>query len=508
MIRQLRLRDVGPARDLKFDFGSRLNVLTGDNGLGKTFVLDVLWWVLTNTWAGEKAFPWRPVGGTRQTSERAGAAESPSIEALSPSIEAETRTDRGAGPEVEASFVNVLAVYRFDSTSQRWVFAPTEDQVRLASRISPFPLRGEAERVSQSLVVYARVDGRFAVWDGYAALSDQAGAESASLVLTDDEVWNGKTVADATVSSGTRTAIAGLISDWVRWQERAASKEYDLLTNVLRVLSPPDEPLRPGRPTRVHVHDRRDIPTLDMPYGEVPATLASAGFKRTLSLAYLLVWAWTEHLKTAAQMGRPPVDDIVLLVDEPELHLHPSWQRAIVPAVMRAVAHVAPHAKVQVITATHSPLVLASLESVFEDRRDELFVLERSGEVVRASEVAFGKEGDVSNWLASAAFGGVGGRSREAELAIGAAMDFMAQRKTAAKGKLEQLRMLLAELPDADIAAPGIGATPSLDGGRSLVKRVHAALMLTVPGHDEFWAQWNLVHRAGRGPGRSGNATR
>ena len=61
MIRHLTLKDVGPARDLKFAFSPRLNVLTGDNGLGKTFVLDVLWWVLTTTWAGEKAFPWRPM---------------------------------------------------------------------------------------------------------------------------------------------------------------------------------------------------------------------------------------------------------------------------------------------------------------------------------------------------------------------------------------------------------------------------------------------------------------
>ncbi len=43
MIRKLALKDVGPARELKFSFAPRLNVLTGDNGLGKAFVLDVLW---------------------------------------------------------------------------------------------------------------------------------------------------------------------------------------------------------------------------------------------------------------------------------------------------------------------------------------------------------------------------------------------------------------------------------------------------------------------------------
>ena len=28
-----------------------MNFLTGDNGLGKTFLLDIAWWVLTQTWS-------------------------------------------------------------------------------------------------------------------------------------------------------------------------------------------------------------------------------------------------------------------------------------------------------------------------------------------------------------------------------------------------------------------------------------------------------------------------
>jgi hypothetical protein len=32
-------------------------VITGDNGLGKSFLLDVAWWALTRTWAGHPALP-------------------------------------------------------------------------------------------------------------------------------------------------------------------------------------------------------------------------------------------------------------------------------------------------------------------------------------------------------------------------------------------------------------------------------------------------------------------
>ncbi len=34
--------------------------MTGDNGLGKTFLLDIAWWVLTRTWARMPAMPPTP----------------------------------------------------------------------------------------------------------------------------------------------------------------------------------------------------------------------------------------------------------------------------------------------------------------------------------------------------------------------------------------------------------------------------------------------------------------
>lgn len=39
------------------DRAPRLNLITGDNGLGKSFLLDVAWRALTRTWAGLVAQP-------------------------------------------------------------------------------------------------------------------------------------------------------------------------------------------------------------------------------------------------------------------------------------------------------------------------------------------------------------------------------------------------------------------------------------------------------------------
>ncbi len=45
MLRKLVLKNVGPAAEAALDpVAPRLNLLTGDNGLGKSFLLEAAWW--------------------------------------------------------------------------------------------------------------------------------------------------------------------------------------------------------------------------------------------------------------------------------------------------------------------------------------------------------------------------------------------------------------------------------------------------------------------------------
>ncbi|MEO1273753.1 MAG: AAA family ATPase, partial [Myxococcota bacterium] len=60
MLKHLEFRSVGPAEEMAITLCPRINVLVGDNGLGKTFILDAAWWALTRTWAGEMLMPHRP----------------------------------------------------------------------------------------------------------------------------------------------------------------------------------------------------------------------------------------------------------------------------------------------------------------------------------------------------------------------------------------------------------------------------------------------------------------
>ena len=50
MLHRLELENVGPAPRMALNLAPRLNLITGDNGLGKSFLLDVAWWALTRKW--------------------------------------------------------------------------------------------------------------------------------------------------------------------------------------------------------------------------------------------------------------------------------------------------------------------------------------------------------------------------------------------------------------------------------------------------------------------------
>lgn len=89
MLKRLRLRNVGPAPELELELAPRLNLITGDNGLGKSFLLDVMWWALTQTWAREPA---RPAKGVHEAEILFGFGSNGNYMGISPP--AGTHADR------------------------------------------------------------------------------------------------------------------------------------------------------------------------------------------------------------------------------------------------------------------------------------------------------------------------------------------------------------------------------------------------------------------------------
>ena len=386
MITRLRLQHIGPAPELEVeDFGARMNLVTGDNGLGKTFLLDACWYALTRTWADDKAFYPSP--------------EVPKVPP--PAIEYAVRGKIKEGEN--------RAEYQF------------RDQTWKGRQARP-PMPG--------LVIYTRIDGGFSVWDparNYWRDEDVEVDRPAAFQFSKEEVWNGLEQGE-----GERKSFIcnGLLRDVETWRARG-NGAFALLQGVLERLSPDEsEKLSLGEGVRVRLNDSRDIPTLKMPYGTVPVTQAAAGMRRVLALAYLLVWAWDEHGRAAKLQKEEPTDRIVLLFDEVEAHLHPKWQRVFLPALIEVLESLLleGHAEsVQVIATTHSPLVLGSVESLWIPEKDRLFDFDLEEGEVKFEEVDFERHGSPEHWLVSHSFDLPSGYPVDAQKAMERADAFMEQ---------------------------------------------------------------------------------
>ena len=215
-------------------------------------------------------------------------------------------------------------------------------------------------------------------------------------------------------------AYSQLIRDWASWQKENG-QAFRSLCSVLEVLSPnSNEKLTPGNLTRIRLDDVRDMPTVKMPYGnDVAVVHASSGMRRIIALAYFLVWCWEEHKKAAKLLSENTSNQVVFLIDEVESHLHPKWQRKIIPALLKVVQSLISGAEVQVLAVTHSPLVMASVETQFSELDDAWFdldlVQQNNDFKVEFVKRPFIKLGDFSNWLTSPAFDLKSARSEEAE---------------------------------------------------------------------------------------------
>ncbi len=377
-LHSLELVEIGPARRFYYEPKERLNIITGDNSLGKTFLLELIWWALTWEWTSEPITP-------RSDAE-------PEKPAIAVSI-----TSRSGRPHDFRS--------QYSWRTQGW----------------PLPARRNA---LPGIVIYSRFDGSFAVWDSARPTADAKDGPQKPLFLSSSDVWNG--FRDQDQSSRTRVWVCnGLVADWISWERGGARHEraYETLMACLRRLSPsPEEALLPGLPRRLPF-DSREIPTLKMPYGEVPVLHASAGIRRMLALAYMMVWAWSEHLINSALVRSKPQPRLVVVIDEIEAHLHPRWQRIIIPALLGAIAELESSVSPQLHIATHSPLVMASAETAFKDLTDTIHHLRLGddSESVLLEHLPFEKEGRVDRWLTSAVFGLGSPRSLEAEQAIASA---------------------------------------------------------------------------------------
>ena len=154
---------------------------------------------------------------------------------------------------------------------------------------------------------------------------------------------------------------------------------YRQVVNLMNRLLPQGcRMIDPPRPASVEAADMFEMEGVALPF-------------RGLSDGYQAYVGWVGdmlyQLCQGARSGRKLVDSHgVVLVDEIDLHLHPAWQRALLPTLATALP------AIQFIVTTHSPLVLGALQpgnvAVLEPDRV------RGTRIVRLAERVHGQSAD------------------------------------------------------------------------------------------------------------------
>jgi len=420
MLEYLKLNNVGPAQEMKMEFTPRMNIITGDNGLGKSFLLDVAWWSLTRKWPHDL---------------------NPSLTSGYPARPTDPKKQATIEFRLTSKVKSVNYVSQYSPRNEAWVRKPGR----------PW---------NPGLIIYAHADGGFSVWDP--ARNYWLGNKSdidiperlPAYVFSVNEVWDGLEV----VMDGKKAIVSnGLLRDWAGWIKENGENARRMAA-ILAKIAPTGELLGPGPLVRLSVNDARDIPSIKTAYtDQVPILHASAGIRRMIGLVYMLLWSWNEHTLAAKNLGEEQTSKVVILFDEIESHLHPRWQRLILKSVLDITKMLHEEATIQLIAATHSPLILASAEPTFDSTKDAWFDIDfdQTDRTVKLAKKEFIRRGTAGRWLTSQAFDLASqGRSIEAEQAIAAAEALLGRRRDGDILKQEEIDLvdqgLRQTLPDVD----------------------------------------------------------
>ncbi len=101
--------------------------------------------------------------------------------------------------------------------------------------------------------------------------------------------------------------------------------------------------------------DKRGLfPEFQTPDGKVPLNVLSQGTQSLMQWVARLLIGYAEHYDFPESLQDKPG---ILIIDEIDAHLHPSWQRRIIPAITNEFP------ALQIFCSTHSPLMLAGLKA-------------------------------------------------------------------------------------------------------------------------------------------------
>lgn len=403
MIQTLKTEQIGPG-SVNLAFGTRLNLFTGDNGLGKSFLFDLIWYAHTRTWPQEL-----------DTSLKTGYVAKASKDQDGTKAKIEFR--------LEKSKTTIVSSYNADTL--KW------------------NIKTKGAPVTSGLVFYITAENNFCVYDSF-----RTSEELPAIVLTEKELWEG---------NKQKSNLKGLIDDLQVWRKSTDKYDqgcYELFINILKKVTTEDN-VEIVESVMLNKTGTLVVPTVNIGIQKsIPIIYLSTAIKRALGIAYFISWAYGQH-KAYADSNKKGVyaKDITLLVDELDVHLHPRWQRTILGSLLQTANFLkgAENNSLQVFTSTHSPLVLVSAEDVWDERTDKWIDIDIINEEVVTQVKPFQKLGTASAYLRGDAFNNTSERSPEADALVKHYVELADRKLTMPKAEWDKLyHELDKHIPRAD----------------------------------------------------------
>jgi predicted ATP-binding protein involved in virulence len=211
----------------------------------------------------------------------------------------------------------------------------------------------------------------------------------------------------------------GLVSLFARLVNDIFDRDVTVALSTSKYFSQADE-IAEGdpNPLRFEVMGKDRVGAMDLP----------DGFRSSAAWLADLCAAWFEQQPDPTAEVDPKSIEAIVLIDEIDLHLHPTLQRALVPRLRKALP------KVQWVVTTHSPLVLANFDA------NEIIALDRNeeGHIRPLDRQIMGFSTDqIYEWL-------MGTRP------TGVAIEEITMRADQGKADRDRLAALLRTSPDVD----------------------------------------------------------
>lgn len=330
ILNQIKILNYKGIKDMQIRFAPGINLLIGDNGVGKTSVLDALSVALGGFFTGIKGVH---APGIWQTDIR-------------------FETHRLAGASTTIEYMNPTAVdceANVDGEIMKWVRARDEGPLNPRTKISNREIAKYAAQISNDanhLLPLIRYVGTSRV------INIKRNRPSAGQKQLKDR----RCGYIGCLDSGFDTEG---IKDWCQKMEMAAFHqkntipEYEAFKATVSSIMKKMSDLEIA-PKISYSRIFEDIVYSERDKEEIPIQYLSAGYQSLLwmsvDLAYRLALLNPGQLDFSLSTG-------VVLIDELDMHLHPKWQWNVLGALEETFPNI------QFIIATHSPIIISSCKN-------------------------------------------------------------------------------------------------------------------------------------------------